>query len=351
MGYKKRSPQIYVRPRTPLVATFSIVGHDPRNGDLGIAVASKFLAVGAVVPWARAGVGAVATQSWANTAYGPEGLALLEAGHNPQVVIDQLTAADDRPGHRQVGIVDGQGRSATFTGEDCFPWAGGVVGPHFAAQGNILVGEDTVQAMAQTFVEQQTEGQGELADHLVAALLAGQAAGGDSRGQQSAALLVVRAGGGYGGFNDRYVDLHVDDHAMPVAELRRILDLHHLYFQDPDPSSLIPIEGETLADLRRLLQAAGYLTTLPQDDTYDPVTVAAFDKFTGRENLEDRVQPGALIDPVVLKYLRGLVEDPPMPDYERPLHVSRPSDTNSHADHSHLHIVRRDEASAPEQAE
>jgi uncharacterized Ntn-hydrolase superfamily protein len=352
MGYRKRSPQIYVRPRTPLVATFSIVGHDPRNGDLGIAVASKFLAVGAVVSWARAGVGAVATQSWANTAYGPEGLALLEAGHNPQEVIDRLTAADDRPGHRQVGIVDAQGRSATFTGEDCFPWAGGVVGPHFAAQGNILVGEDTVQAMAQTFVEQQTAGAGELADHLVAALLAGQAAGGDSRGQQSAALLVVRAGGGYGGFNDRYVDLHVDDHPMPAAELRRILDLHHLYFQDPDPSSLIPIEGETLADLRRLLQAAGYLTTLPQDDTYDPVTIAAFDKFTGRENLEDRVQPGALIDPVVLKYLRGLVEDTtPPPDYERPLHVTRPGDTNSHADHGHLHIVRRGGEAAPEQVE
>jgi uncharacterized Ntn-hydrolase superfamily protein len=336
----------------PLVATFSIVGHDPRNGDLGIAVASKFLATGAVVSWARAGVGAVATQSWANTAYGPEGLALLEQGHNPQEVIDRLTAADDRPGHRQVGIVDAQGRAATFTGEDCFPWAGGVVGPHFAAQGNILVGEDTVQAMAQTFVEQQAAGEGELADHLVTALLAGQAAGGDSRGQQSAALLVVRAAGGYGGFNDRYVDLRVDDHPMPVAELRRILDLHHLYFQDPDPSSLIPIEGETLAELRRLLQAAGYLTALPQDDTYDPITIAAFDKFTGRENLEDRVQPGALIDPVVLKYLRGLVEDTtPAPDHERPLHVTRPGDTNSHADHSHLHIVRPGEATGPEPRE
>src|SRR6476659_1246569 len=156
MGYRKRSPQIYVGPRTPLVATFSIVGHDPQTGDLGIAVASKFLAVGAVVPWARAGVGAVATQSWANTTYGPTGLALLERGNNPQEVIDQLTSSDDRAGHRQVGIVDAEGRSATFTGDDCFAWAGGIAGPHFAAQGTILVGEDTVQALAQTFIEQPT---------------------------------------------------------------------------------------------------------------------------------------------------------------------------------------------------
>jgi uncharacterized Ntn-hydrolase superfamily protein len=348
MSSRKRTPPIYVQRRTPLVATFSIVGHDPRTGDLGIAVQSKFLAVGAVVPWARAGVGAIATQSWANTTYGPDGLALLEQGLNPQEVIEQLTAGDDRPGHRQVGIVDAQGRSATFTGEDCFAWAGGIAGPHFAAQGNILVSEETVQAMAQTFLDQQTSGVGELADHLMAALAAGQAAGGDSRGMQSAALLVVRAKGGYSEFNDRYVDLRVEDHPSPINELRRILDLHHLYFQDPDPNSLIPLEGETLAELRRLLQAAGYLITLPQDDTYDPITTAAFDKFTGRENLEDRMQPGALIDPVVLKYLRGLVEDEPAPDHEPAVHVNRPGDTNSHADHGHLHIVRRSPSQAGE---
>jgi uncharacterized Ntn-hydrolase superfamily protein len=339
---KTRSPRIYVRPRTPLVATFSIVGHDPRTGDLGIATQSKFLAVGAVVPWARAGIGAIATQSWANTSYGPAGLALLEQGLNPQEVIERLLAGDDRPGHRQVGIVDAQGRSATFTGDDSFAWAGGVAGPHYAAQGNILVSEETVQAMAQTFIEQQTSGQGELADHLMAALAAGQAAGGDSRGMQSAALLVVREGGGYSGFNDRYVDLRVEDHPTPIAELRRVLELHHLYFQDPDPSSLLPIEGETLRELRELLQAAGYLITLPTAETYDPVTAAAFDKFTGRENLEDRVQPGALIDPVVLRYLRGLVQDEPAPDHEPPVHVLRRGDSaDAHADHAHLHVIRR----------
>jgi uncharacterized Ntn-hydrolase superfamily protein len=337
-----RPPRIYVRPRTPLVATFSIVGHDPRTGDLGIATQSKFLAVGAVVPWARAEVGAIATQSWANTTYGPDGLALLEQGLNPQEVITRLVAGDDRPGHRQVGIVDAQGRSATFTGDDSFAWAGGVAGPHYAAQGNILVNEETVQAMAQTFIEQQTSGQGELADHLMVALAAGQAAGGDSRGVQAAALLVVRKGGGYSGFNDRYVDLRVDDHPMPIAELRRVLELHHLYFQDPDPASLLPIEGDVLRELRELLHDAGYLITLPTEDTYDPVTAAAFDKFTGRENLEDRVQPGALIDPVVLRYLRGLVEDEPAPDHEPPVHVLRRGDNaDAHADHGHLHVVRR----------
>ncbi len=337
-----RPPRIYVRHRTPLVATFSIVGHDPRTGDLGIATQSKFLAVGAVVPWARAGVGAIATQSWANTSYGPEGLALLEAGMNPQDVVAQLLAGDDRPGHRQLGIVDAQGRSATFTGDDAFAWAGGIAGPHFAVQGNILVSEETVQAMAETFVEQQTSGKGELADHLMVTLAAGQAAGGDSRGMQSAALLVVRQGGGYSGFNDRYVDLRVDDHPSPIAELRRILDLHHLYFQDTDPASLLPIEGDVLRELRELLQAAGYLITRPTDDTYDPITAAAFDKFTGRENLEDRVQPGALVDPVVLNYLRGLVEDEPTPDHEPPVHVLRRGDSaEAHADHGHLHIVRR----------
>jgi uncharacterized Ntn-hydrolase superfamily protein len=351
---RQTTRRIYVQPRTPLVATFSIVGHDPRTGDLGIAVQSKFLGVGAVVPWARAGVGAIATQSWANTAYGPDGLALLEQGLDPQEVVDRLTAADERADHRQIGIVDAQGRAATFTGTTCFAWAGGVAGPHFAAQGNILVSEDNVRALAETFVEQQASGDGELAEHLMAALVAGQAAGGDSRGMQSAALLVVRAKGGYSGFNDRYVDLRVDDHPSPISELRRVLDQQHLYFQDPDPTSLLPIEGDTLRELRELLAASGYLTSLPQEESYDPVTAAAFDKFTGRENLEDRVQPGAVIDPVVLKYLRGLVEEPAMADYERPLHVVRPGDSaHTHAEHGHLHLIRRTEpvSEVPEMTE
>ncbi len=192
---------------------------------------SKFLAVGAVVPFAKAGVGAVATQSWANTSFGPRGLDLLAAGKSPEEAIAALTGADDRPEQRQVGIVDAQGRSATFTGPNCFPWAGGMTGPNFAAQGNILVGEDTVRALAETF----QQAQGSLAHRLVEALAAGQRAGGDSRGQQSAALLVVRETGGYGGFNDRMIDLRVDEHPQPIAELARLLDYYELLFSSHSP--------------------------------------------------------------------------------------------------------------------
>jgi uncharacterized Ntn-hydrolase superfamily protein len=324
-----RNP-IRLAPQTPLVATFSLVAHDPRNGDLGIAVQSKFLGVGAVVPWARAGVGAIATQSWANTSYGPDGLDRLAAGGDAQAVLDALTAADPERAKRQAGIVDAQGRSATFTGAECFHWAGGRNGPHFAAQGNILVSGATVDAMVETLLEAQTGGAGELADHLVAALAAGQAAGGDSRGMQSAALRVVRAGGGYSGFNDRYIDLRVDDHPLPITELRRILDLHQLYFQPTDPASLLSLNGATLAELRALLHATGHLPDpLPTAAEADPATVAALTAFAERENLEDRLQTGPQIDPVVLRYLRGYVQD----------HLSTPPTPSA----PHLHIVRPDE--------
>ncbi len=201
--------------------TFSIVGADPRTGEVGVAVASKFLAVGSVVPFAQAGVGAVATQSYANTTYGPRGLELLRKKIAPQKVIDRLIRDDPQRARRQVGIVDAQGRSATFTGPSCLRWAGGIAGKHFAAQGNILTGEAVVKAMAEAF--QKTEG--ELALKLMAALEAGERAGGDSRGKQSAAILVARKGGGYGGFDDRYIDLRVDDHPEPVQELRRLVNL------------------------------------------------------------------------------------------------------------------------------
>jgi uncharacterized Ntn-hydrolase superfamily protein len=209
--------------------TFSIVARDPEAGELGIAVQSKFLAVGAVVPWAKAGVGAIATQSWANTTYGPGGLDLLASGLSAKETIARLTAGDEGRASRQVGIVAMQGEPATFTGDDCFPWAGGHVGEDYTCQGNILVSEETVLSMARTF--EQTSGR--LCDRLMAALAAGQAAGGDSRGQQSAALLVVREKGGYGGFNDRFIDLRVDDHPHPIEELQRILELHKLYLFHP----------------------------------------------------------------------------------------------------------------------
>ena len=205
----------------PRVATFSIVGHDPETGDLGIAVQSKFFAVGSVVPWARAGVGAIATQSFANTTYGPRGLELLGRGLEPLAVLDSLVAGDAQRDQRQVGIVDARGRSVAYTGKSCSPWAGHVSGDHFTAQGNILVGKETVEAMAAAFRSTP----GSLGDKLMRALEEGQKAGGDSRGQQSAALLIVRAGAGYGGYNDRYCDLRVDDHKEPIRELRRIYDI------------------------------------------------------------------------------------------------------------------------------
>ncbi len=214
------------RPIVPPVATFSIVGYDAETGQLGIAVQSKFFAVGAVVPWAEAGVGAIATQSWANTTYGPNGLKLLKSGLSAEQTLERLIADD--PGHatRQVGIVDAKGSVANYTGDECNEWAGAVSGEHYTAQGNILAGEDVVKAMGKAFEETE----GELADKLMAALFAGQDKGGDTRGQQSAALLVVQAGRGHGGFNDRYIDLRIDDAEEPIEELQRLLELHKALF-------------------------------------------------------------------------------------------------------------------------
>jgi uncharacterized Ntn-hydrolase superfamily protein len=199
------------------------VAFDPETGDLGVAVESKFFAVGPVVPFAAAGVGAVATQSYANTSYGPRGLEMLSQGMSAADVVTALTEADDGREVRQVGVVDAQGASATFTGESCLHWAGGRTGPGYAVQGNILSGPAVVDAMAEAY---ELTG-GDLATRMVAALAAGQAAGGDARGRQSAALVVAREGGGYGGYNDRYIDLRVDDHPTPIAELQRLLDIRH----------------------------------------------------------------------------------------------------------------------------
>lgn len=203
------------------VATFSVVGYDSATGDLGIAVQSKFFAVGAVVPWAKAGVGAIATQAFANTTFGPRGLELLAQGHDAAGVTQLLTESDSLRERRQLGVVDAHGRAASFTGKDCMAWAGHESGDGFTVQGNILASPEVVAAMARAWRETR----GMVGDRLLAALEAGQAAGGDSRGQQSAALLVVREGGGYGGFNDRWCDLRVDDHATPIAELRRVYSI------------------------------------------------------------------------------------------------------------------------------
>lgn len=214
-------------PSTPPVATFSIVACDPQTGELGVAVQSKFLGVGAVVPWAKAGIGAVATQSYANTTYGPRGLALLEEGVAVDKVLDQLLASDDGKARRQVGIVDAKGKAVTFTGEGCMAWAGGIAKENFCVQGNILAGEAVVTAMAKAFESRE----GDLGDRMIEALAAGQEAGGDKRGRQSAALLIVKEGGGYGGYNDRYRDVRVDDHPEPIAELARIYAMHKRTFR------------------------------------------------------------------------------------------------------------------------
>ncbi|HEX7592851.1 MAG TPA: DUF1028 domain-containing protein [Anaerolineae bacterium] len=284
-------------------STFSIVAYDVKTGELGIAVESKFLSVGAVVPWAQAGVGAIATQSWANTSYGPRGLRMLKQGLTPTQVGKKLVAADKNAVQRQFGIVDAKGRAFTYTGSGCYDWAGGVIGKHFAAQGNILAGAAVVDALARTFEATR----GALAERLVAALAAGQVAGGDRRGQESAALLVVRAQGGYGGFNDRYIDLRVDDHPAPIDELKRLLDLHHLYLGKTDPNDVLPIDSNIARELQLMMQRRGYYAGALTGD-WDATTQKAFRGFAGVENVEDRLVEGAFIDRVVLEFLRSKFE-------------------------------------------
>ncbi len=281
------------------LSTFSIVAFDPITRDLGIAVESKFLSVGAVVPWAQAGVGAIATQSWANTAYGPRGLRMLKRGLTPKQAGAALVAKDKDRALRQFGIVDARGRAFSYTGAKCFDWAGGVVGKNYAVQGNILAAPLVIDSVAGTFENTR----GELADRLVAALAAGQRAGGDQRGQESAALLVVRKKGGYAGFNDRYIDLRVDDHPAPIDELKRLLDLHRLYLGKTRKEDVLPIDGNIARELQTLMSARGFYRGA-LSGAWDETTRAAFREFAGVENLEDRLLEGAWIDRVVLDFLR-----------------------------------------------
>lgn len=286
--------------------TFSIVAADPTAGECGVAVASKFLAAGAVVPWARGGVGAMATQSYANTSYGPDGLDLLATGLSPQAVIDRLTAADPDSAKRQLGIVDMHGGAATFTGSECFPWFGGLTADHVAVQGNILVSEATITAMLRTF--QTTTGT--LAGRLLAALKAGDRAGGDRRGKQSAALLVVKPAGGYGGMNDRYLDLRVDDHPCPVDELERLSGLWRLYFEHPSDEDLLIIDDSLARELRDGLRRLGY-DPGPDGEPWGERARRAFTAFSEMENLEDRLRPDGRTDRQVLAYFRERLKSPP----------------------------------------
>jgi uncharacterized Ntn-hydrolase superfamily protein len=271
--------------------TFSIVATD--GTAWGVAVASKFLGVGSAVPAAAVHVGAIATQSWANLAYRPDGLALLRAGNSAQETLDALTGADDKREERQAGIVDADGRAATFTGANCHAWAGGVTGDGYAIQGNILTGPDVVEAMQRAWLESSPDAP--LTRRLLAALRAGDDAGGDSRGRQSAALLVVTEEGGYGGGTDVYADLRVDDHPHPVPELERLLDLHDIYFGKPDPATALPLQGDLADEVRQRLLSLGH-----DADSLD----TALADWAGIENYEERLLPGH-IDPLVLAQLRA----------------------------------------------
>lgn len=282
------------------IATFSIVAYDPGRDEWGVAVQSKFLAAAAVVSWAQANAGAVATQSYANLAYGVDGLRLMAEGKTAEETIEALTIPDEQRALRQVGVVDRFGNAAAFTGAECYEWAGHVVGEGFACQGNILV-PGTVEAMAEAF-EAARAGDGELADWLVAALAVGQAAGGDRRGRQAAGVLVVRENGGYGGNTDRYLDLRVDDHAEPIARLQELVQMHHLFFGEVDPGDLIPL-AEVTADMQSLMQRTGHFTG-PASGLFDEATRKALRALVGEENLEERWDgTGDVIDRKVVEFL------------------------------------------------
>ena len=282
------------------IATFSIVAFDAGRQEWGVAVQSKFLACAAVVSWARAGAGVVATQSYANVRYGLDGLDMMAGNVSAAQAIELLTAADDQRALRQVGMVDKSGRAASYTGEDCYDWAGHVVGESFACQGNILI-PGTVEAMAEAF-ETARRGTGELADWLVTALAAGQAAGGDSRGRQAAGVLVVRENGGYGGNNDRYLDLRVDDHPESIDKLSELVGMHHIFFGEVDSEELVPLT-EIAGDLQAMLRRTGHYSG-PVNGRFDDNTRAALRALVGNENLEERWDgTGDEIDRVVVDYL------------------------------------------------
>ncbi len=279
--------------------TFSIVAHDPDRGTWGVAVQSKFISVGAVVPWAAAKVGALATQAYANVTYGPRGLDLLREGRSAEEVVRTLVASDDRRDHRQLGVVDARGGAAAHTGTACMEWAGHVVGSGFTCQGNILFAPAVVEAMARAYETTP----GDLPERLLSALAAGQREGGDRRGMQSAAMLIVREKGGYDEGSDRWVDLRVDDHPSPIEELRRIFRLYDLTLLDrEDPTTARPIEGEVAVALQHDLGVLGYYHG-PRSGSWDAASRTAFERFLGENNFENKQRPDGKIWPSVMHYL------------------------------------------------
>jgi uncharacterized Ntn-hydrolase superfamily protein len=283
--------------------TFSIVACDESVPEWGVAVASKFPAVGAVVPWARAGAGAVATQSYANTSFGPLGLDLMAAGATAREALDRMLGEDGGAATRQVGTVDARGTAVTFTGGDCMAWAGGRTGRGYACQGNILAGPEVVEAMATAF----EGGEGDLVDRLLAAVVAGDRAGGDRRGRQSAALLVVREAGGYGGYTDRYVDLRVDDHPDSVAELVRVFEAYDrdiLIRNDPE----LEATSVLVAELQRRLSALGRFDGRASG-AYDDATRKAIADFAGENNLEGKLRDDDVLYESIVREIRDITPE------------------------------------------
>jgi uncharacterized Ntn-hydrolase superfamily protein len=283
----------------PIPSTFSIVACDPGERAWGVAVASKFPAVGALVPWSEAGAGAVATQAYADPSFGPRGLALLASGLSAEETLSRLLENDADREQRQVGLVDSRAQAATYTGSGCHEWAGGWTGPGYAIQGNILVNEQVIREMEKAFARTK----GKLPSRLYAALLAGDRAGGDRRGRQSAAIYVAKPDAGYGGTIDRWIDYRVDDHENPVARLGELLDLHELYFGESEEKDRVRLKGEPLRQLQEIMIQLGYMEGTA-DGTYEQLTKTALRAFTGDENFEERIDLEAgWIDRLVLEYL------------------------------------------------
>lgn len=279
--------------------TFSIVARDPSNGDLGIIVQSKFPSVGSIVPWAKAEIGAIATQAWANVGYGPRGLVLLESGKSASETLKILLQEDEGREHRQIGIVDSKGQAVSHTGKECLDWAGHIVGDGYACQGNILGREAVIVDMASAF--ENTDG--DLIDTLFAGLKAGQAAGGDRRGMQSASIFVVREAGGYEGGNDRYVDVRVDEHPNPIEELERIFKIYDMtLLSREDTSTLLKIEGNVSTLIQKALVTLGYLDEIASDEFSEKAN-AALTEWTNTNNFENKVRKDGTIWPSVMEYM------------------------------------------------
>ncbi|MBY9000261.1 MAG: DUF1028 domain-containing protein [Candidatus Heimdallarchaeota archaeon] len=285
--------------------TFSIVAYDPERKEWGVAVQSKFISVGSIVPWAISDVGAIATQAWVNTSYGPKGLALLEQGLTAEDTINLLTKNDDKREDRQIGIVDSYGNASSFTGSRCFDWAGHIVGENYACQGNILVSEDTVLAMSQAYRETK----GDMVLKLLAVLEAGQEAGGDSRGKQSAAILIVKEKGAYDGGTDRYIDVRVDDHVHPIKELRRVFELYNLSLLNRDePDDKVMVEGEVLKVIKEVLKSDGFYEK-DIDDKYDIYTKEVLKKWMHTNNFEVKERTDDYMWGSVYRFIEKRKED------------------------------------------